>query len=59
MIKGNKKTMIIVPFVGGLGTISTKITKWIEKLGVNVKIKYLHERVLFGTARILYRVLKI
>ena len=45
----------VVPvFVGALGSVTKKLGKWIEKLGIRVRIGPLQKTTLLGTARILY-----
>ena len=48
----------VVPVVvGALGSVTKKLGKWIEKLGIRVRIGLLQKTTLLGMARILRKVL--
>ena len=44
--------------VGALEAISKKLDKWIEKLGIHIRIELLRKTALLGTARILRKSLE-
>ena len=48
-----KKVVVISIVVGALGTITTKFEKYMESLGIEMKIEHVQESALFGTARII------
>ena len=48
-----KKVEVIPIVVGALGAVSKKLDKWIEKLGIHIRIELLQKTALLGTARIL------
>ena len=48
-----KKVEVIPIVVGALGAVSKKLDKWIEKLGIHIRIELLQKTTLLGTARIL------
>ena len=53
-----KKKVVVIPIVvGALGTIITKFEKYIESLGIEIKIEHVQKSALLGTARIIRRVL--
>ena len=39
--------------VGALGTITTEFEKYIESLGIEIRIEHVHKSPLLGTARII------
>lgn len=50
--------MDVVPVVvGALGSVTKKLEKWIEKLGIRIRIGQLKKTTLLGIARILRKVL--
>ena len=52
-----KKKVVVIPIVvGALGTITTKFEKYIESLGIEIKIEHVQKSALLGTARIIRRV---
>ena len=53
-----KKVEVIPIVVGALGAVSNKLDKWIEKLGIHIRIELLQKTALLGTARILRRSLE-
>ena len=53
-----KKVEVIPIVVGALGAISKKLDKWIEKLGIHIRIELLQTTALLGTARILRKSLE-
>ncbi|CAB4022312.1 Hypothetical predicted protein [Paramuricea clavata] len=53
-----KKVEVIPIVVGALGAVSNKLDKWIEKLGIHIRIELLQKTALLGTARILRRILE-
>ena len=53
-----KKVEVIPIVVGALGAVSKKLDKWIEKLGIQIKIELLQKTALLGTARILRKSLE-
>ena len=54
-----KKVEVIPIVVGALGAVSKKLDKWIEKLGIHIRIELLQKTALLGTARILRKSLTI
>ena len=48
-----KKVEVIPIVVGALGEVRMKLDKWIEKLGIHIRIELLQKTALLGTARIL------
>ena len=48
-----KKVEVIPIVVGTLGAVSKILEKWIEKLGIHIRIELLQKTALLGTARIL------
>ena len=54
-----KKVALIPIVVGALGTITTKFeSKYIESLGIEIRIEHVQKSALLGTARIIRKVLK-
>ena len=50
----------MIPIVAGaLGTITTKFEKYIESLGIEIRIEHVQKSALLGTARIFRNVLTI
>ena len=48
----------MIPIVGGaLGTIMTKFEKYIESLGIEIRIDHVQKSALLGTARMIRKVL--
>ena len=52
-----KKVVLIPILVGALGTITTAFEKYIESLGIEIRIEYVQKSAFFGTARIIRKVL--
>ena len=52
-----KKVVVIPIVVGALGTITTKFEKYIESLGIEIRIEHVQKSALLGTARIIRKVL--
>ena len=50
-----KKVAVIPIVVGALGTITAKFEKYIERLGIEIRIEHVQKSVLLGTARIIKR----
>ena len=48
-----KKVVVISIVVGALGTITTKFEKYIESLGIEIRIEHVQKSALLGTARII------
>ena len=55
--KQMKKVVVIPIVVEALGTVTTKFEKYIERLGIEIRIKHVHKSALLGTARIIRKVL--
>ena len=54
------KKIVVIPFVvGALGTMTTKFEKYIESLGIEIRIEHVQESTLLGTARIIRKVLLV
>ena len=53
-----KKVEVIPIVVGALGAVSKKLDKWIEKLGMHIRIELFQKTALLGTARILRKSLE-
>ena len=55
------KKVVVIPavvvVVGALGTITTKFEKYIESLGIEIKIEHVQKSALLGTVRIIRKVL--
>ena len=52
-----KKVVVILIVVGALGTITTKFDKYIESLGMEIRIEHVQKSALLGTPRIIRKVL--
>ena len=52
-----KKVVVIPIVVGALGTITTKFDKYIESLGMEIRIEHVQKSALLGTPRIIRKVL--
>ena len=52
-----KKVVVIPIVVGGLGVTTTKFEKYIESLGIKIRIEHVQKSALLGTARIIRKVL--
>ena len=55
---GIKKVTVIPVIIGALGAVSKEFDKWIEKIGINLRIGHVQKTALLGTARILRKVLE-
>ena len=53
-----KRVDLVLVVVRALGTVSKKLEKWIDGLGINFKIENLQKTSLLGTARILRKTLE-
>ena len=51
-----KKVAVIPIVVGALGTITTKFEKYIERLGIEIRIERVQKSALLATARIIRNV---
>ena len=52
------KNVVVIPIVvGALGTMTAKLGKYIESLGIEIKIKHAQKSALLGTARVIRKVL--
>ena len=56
---GNEKGLCdsYCSIIGALGTIATKFEKYIESLGIEIRIEHVQKSALLGTARIIMKVL--
>ena len=52
-----KKVVVIPIVVGSLRTITTKSEKYIESVGVEIRIEHVQKSASLGTARIIRKVL--
>ena len=52
-----KKAFVIPVVVGALGTTTTMLEKYIESLRIEIRIEHVQKSALFGTARIIRKVL--
>ena len=52
-----KKVVGIPIVVGALGTITTKFEKYIESLGIEIRIEHVPKSALLGAARIIRKLL--
>ena len=52
-----KKVVVIPIAVGALGTKTTKFEKYIESLGIKIRIEHVQKSALLGTAKIIRRAL--
>ena len=48
-----KKVIVMPVVIGALGAASKEISKWIEKIGINLRDGHVQKTALLGTARIL------
>ena len=53
-----KKVEVIPMVVGAIGAVTKKLDKWIEKLGIHIRIELLQKTALLGTARTLRKSLE-
>ena len=54
-----KKVEVVPVVIGALGSVSKRLKKWLEKLGIEIKTEVLQKTALLGTARILRQVLEV
>ena len=52
-----KKVVVIPIVVGALGIITTKFERYIEGLGIKIRIEHVQKSALLGIARIIRKVL--
>ena len=52
-----KKVVVIPIVVEALGTTTTKFEKYIERLGIEIRIEHVKKSALLGTARKIRKVL--
>ena len=52
-----KKVVVVPIVVGALGTITTKFEKYIESLGIEIRIEHVQKSALLRTRRIIRKVL--
>ena len=50
-----KKVVVMPIAVGALGTTTTKFEKYIESLGIKIRIEHVQKSALFRTAKIIRR----
>ena len=48
-----KKVVVILIIVGALGTLTSKFGKYIESLGIEIRIEHVQKSAFLGTARII------
>ena len=53
-----RRLEVVPVVVGALGGVSNRLDEWLEKLGVTIKTGLLQKTALFGTARILRKLLE-
>ena len=53
-----KRVGVIPGVIGALGTVSRKLEKWIDRLGIKLKIEHLQKTLILGAARILRKTLE-
>ena len=51
------KVVVIAIVAGALGTIKTQFEKYIESLGIEIRIEHVQKSAMLGTARIIRQVL--
>ena len=54
-----RNVTVVLLVIGALGAISDKFERHIEKLGVKIAIDIIQKTALFGSARILRKVLSL
>ena len=54
-----KRVDVVPVVIGALGTVSKKLEKWIDRIGIKLNIEPLQKTPIFGTARILRKTLKV
>ena len=52
-----RKVVVFPIVVGALGTITTKFEKYIERVGIKIRIEHVQKSALLGTVRIIRKVL--
>ena len=53
-----KRADVVPVVIRALGTVSKKLKKWIERLGIKLKIEHLQKTLILGTARMLRNTLE-
>ena len=53
-----KRVDVVPVVIGALSTVSKKLRKWMDRLGIKLKIEHLHKTSILGTARILGKTLE-
>ena len=53
-----KRVGVVPVVIGGLDTVSKKQEKWIDRLGIKLKIEHFQKTSILGTARILRKILE-
>ena len=48
-----KRVDVVRVVIGALRTVSKKLEKWVDRLGIKLKIEHLQKTSILGTARIL------
>ena len=54
-----KKAQVVPVVIGALGSVSKKLDKWMEEIGIHIGIGTLQKTALLGTARILRKVMEM
>ena len=54
-----KRVDVVLVFIEALDTVSKKLEKWIDRIGIKLNIEPLQKTPIFGTARILRKTLKV
>ena len=52
------KKVTVIPVVIGVRAVTKELDKWIEKIGINLRVGQVQKTALLGTARILRKVLE-
>ena len=53
-----KRVDVVPVVIGALGTVSKKLEKWIDRIGIKLNIEHLQKTSILGTARILRKTLE-
>ena len=53
-----KKVIVIPVIIGALGAVSREFDKWIEKIGIDLRVGHIQKTALLETARIVRKVLE-
>ena len=56
-LRGMKKVFVIPIVVGALETVTSKFEKYIESLGIEIRIEHVQKSALLGAAKIIRKVL--